>query len=366
MQFRTQMKSLGHNFYNLSVHASHESVKIMDGLGRHKIMDTSSANTGSANNVAFVVRSLAAFMFILSLGLWPAPEGAMVDGQPFSSLGSFMLYRYQTLAVGLLAIGIAVAGVLIARRHITETARIHARQMAIAEERYRREIEYRENLDLVHRMERAQKEAKGVADMARAIAGELAVCVANIWARVEAIHGGLAGSNGSDDGNGDHTAVASAQSTPRGVSPVVFPMVAEKLGALGWDLASQLTTFHAQSESFSAASFGRNGFRSAPQGQGIAMLRHALQGAILQNRLQTLARQIDAGNTADFEASLDAQALEDLHKHFGILEDGSIDPEKWEHFAAAEADERADAATEELLTVVSLSDSQEPRQQAML
>ena len=171
-------------------------------------MDTSSANTGSTdfdstNNVAIVVRSLAAFMFILWLGLWPAPEGAMVDGQPFSSLGSFLLYRYQTLAVGLLAIGVAIGGFFIARMHITETARIHAREMALAEERYRREIEYRENLDLVARMERAQKEDKEVADLARAIAGELAACVSNVWARVEAIHNGFAGSNGTGDSEAD-------------------------------------------------------------------------------------------------------------------------------------------------------------------
>ena len=334
-------------------------------------METSSANTGSkdfesTNNVAIVVRSLAALTFILWLGLWPAPEGAMVDGQPFSSLGSFLLYRYQTLAVGLLAIGVAIGGFFIARMHITETARIHAREMALAEERYRREIEYRENLDLVTRMERAHKEDKEIADLARAIAGELAACVSNVWARVEAIHNGFAGSNGTGGGEADNADAAPADEVSRCLNPVVFPMVAEKLGLLGWDLASQLTTFHSRSESFSTASFGRNGFRPAPQGQGVAMLRHALHGAILQNRLQALAHQIDTGQIVDLEVSLDAQALEDLHKHFGIREDGEIDPEKWAHFASSDADESDDTATGELLTVVTLPDAQEPRQQAML
>lgn len=334
-------------------------------LGEAEMFEMTSANSSSSTKVAVVIRSLAAFMVILSLGLWPAPEGAMADGQPFSSLGSFLLYRYQTIAVGLLAMGAAVTALLIARAHFAQTAQIHTREMAIADERHRLELEYRENVDLLKRMDRTRKEAKDIADLARAVAGELSTSVNSLWIRVQALHDQLAQSaTGIGDGQISPNSNAHVNATNTVPAPVIFPIVANKLGFLGWDLAAEITTFHSRSESVSTPSFERDGFKVDPHRQGVAMLRHALHGAILQNRLQNVTRQIDNGKRENFETSLDAQALGDLYRHFGLQENGEIDPERWEQFASV--GENGDATLNEICPAAALSDKPDSLNRAML
>ena len=128
------------------------------------------------------------------------------------------------------------------------------------------------------------------------------------------------------------------------MTPMIFPLVSERLGLLGWQLAAQISEFHAHFELYSAASFGKDGFRPAPRRYGAALLRHALLGAVLQNRLRAIAHSIESGMPANVEVPLDPQILEGLQQQFGVHANGDIDADRWPHFASAETAERDKAA----------------------
>ena len=148
--------------------------------------------SGSTNNIAIVVRSLAALVFVLGIGLWPAPEGASLNGEPFNSLGAFLIYRYQAIATGILFIAAVVAFFYIMRVQTDAIARMHKRELSLIEARHKRELERREEHARAAETERERRQTAETADLARALASELRTCVSGMWAQIEAIHNHLA------------------------------------------------------------------------------------------------------------------------------------------------------------------------------
>ena len=299
--------------------------------------------SGSTNNIAIVVRSLAALVFVLGIGLWPAPEGASLNGEPFNSLGTFLLYRYQSVATGILFIAAVVAFFYIMRVQTDAIARMHKTELSLIEERHRRELERREEMEKAAKLEREMRKTAETADLARALAGELRTCVSGMWVRIEAIHTSLAGAEGdASAANGEQPDPSYVK--PGYMTPVIFPLVSEKLGLLGWQLAARISEFHAHFELYSATSFGKDGFRPAPRRYGAALLRHALLGAILQHRLRAIANAIESGLPANVDLPLDPQILEGLQQQFGVQANGDIDSDRWPYFASAETADRNEAA----------------------
>ena len=182
--------------------------------------------SGSTNNVAIVVRSLAALMFVLGISLWPAPEGASLNGEPFSSLGAFLIYRYQAIAAGILFIAAVLAFFYIMRVQTDVIARMHKREMSLIEARHRRELERREEQEKAAEAERDRRQTAETAELARALASELRTCVSGMWAQIEAIHNHLSDTDGDasagSDGQSDLTYVKHGYMTP-----VIFPLVTD-------------------------------------------------------------------------------------------------------------------------------------------